>query len=339
MAAPRRRSTRSRRAATSAWGSRASKVPVRPLAASSSASSRRSRLGEVAVDQRVAGPAPEDSPQLRAGVEADAVVDGPEPPIGVPEAVRTLPIRVVDDGVEHGKGSNVLAGGVHHGDGPAGRGLPEKVPIQPGGTWPSGTRSTTRSSASGENGSPIQRWTDPGPSGPSRRTVGGTSRQPPASDTRWAATPDRRACPPGSPTAALSPTHRLVDGVGAVLGEEPHQHRQVGRVGDSSYDLEIPEQRSVVGRRAEVAVSDGSHWPAGRCGPSGRGGHRRRGRGRPAATMDRLRRASARLRWVKRHLERVPRRVTPRLPRRHRPRGPRPPRPPRARPGRGRGTR
>ena len=178
---------------------RASKVPVRPLAASSSASSRRSRWARS--PSTSGSPAqPQRTVRSRVGA-ADAVVDGPEPPIGVPEAVRTLPIRVVDDGVEHGKGSNVLASGVHHGDGPAGRGLPEKVPIQPGGTWPSGTRSTTRSSASGENGSPIQRWTDPGPSGPSGGRSAGraASRRPP---TRGWAASRPASVPSGSPTAA-----------------------------------------------------------------------------------------------------------------------------------------
>src|SRR3954470_8056089 len=63
---------------------------------------------QVVLDDRLPGPAPQHGAQLRGRGERHAVVDGPEAPLPVPEAVRALPVGVVEGGVEHGEGPHVV---------------------------------------------------------------------------------------------------------------------------------------------------------------------------------------------------------------------------------------
>ena len=79
--------------------------------------------------------------------------------------------------------------------------MPSKTCFQPGGTSPSWTSVTASWSGSGSR----QSWTMPGPCGPSRSQVGGTTSQPSASETRYAATSRSARVPTGKSQSGRSP--------------------------------------------------------------------------------------------------------------------------------------
>ena len=79
--------------------------------------------------------------------------------------------------------------------------MPSKTCFQPGGIEPSSTRVTASCSGSGS----CHTWTIPGPCGPSRSQVGGTTSQPSASETRRAATSRSASVPTGKSHSGRSP--------------------------------------------------------------------------------------------------------------------------------------
>ena len=283
---------------TSAGGSSASRPAPGCSSAASRATARRVQPGQLDVGQRLARPAPQHGAQLGSTWKRHAVVEPPQRPAAGRQQVRALAVGVVDDGVEHRDRGQVRAGrrarrttgcavvrlGLEHRqparlDPPGGHQVDQLVRARQdrrpriGGPGPRSTAAPSR------------------PSGPSRSTVGGTTSQPPAADTTYAATSRPARVPSGSPTAAARrgsacrctrvSTPSALDAAPAARGWRRRRAvpRARARRGQQLQQL-AASARSTGGR---TPVSAGSRWPAGRCGRSGRAGRRRTGRaaGRP----------------------------------------------------------
>ena len=145
----------------------------------------------------------------------------------------------------------------------------------------------------------MKSWNEPSPSGPSRRTVGGTSPQPSASDSRYAA--DLPPVEPARevPQRTLAPAG-LVDG--PALGSSPagdgDQEGGVGAPGHAALDLDLAalEQRQrrrsgrprATGEVVRHQFIRGQGWPSGSIGSP-----QNRQAGRPEATSSAARPAKA----------------------------------------------
>ncbi len=274
-------STRPRRAATSAWGSRASNASVRPLVASSSTSSRRSRRARSPSTSGSARPAPQHGPQLRVCTEADAVVDGPEPAVVSRRQWDPLRSELLITASSTAR-ERTSSRQVDHTDGPPDGVSPRARASTRRGTWPVRHEVHVLSSATARAGCRSS-------AGPPRdragRRAGRSAARPPShrlgDEVRGDLTAGERAV--REVPQRRFPAHRLVDGMTAMLGRGAAPARRgwtSRRLARRPRDPRAAPRRR---RRPEAAVSDGSHWPAGRCGPSGRGGRRRKGReaGRP----------------------------------------------------------
>ena len=153
--------------------------------------------------------------------------------------------------------------------------------------------------------------TMPGPNGPSRSTVGGTTPQPVAADDRYAATSRPASVPSGKSHSGRSPAHRLVDARGVdpveadrrVAGSRWRRRRAVPRpparraasssqrVGGRRAAGRTARRRATPrsARQRRYPLARGQMWPSGRAGQP-QNGHG----GRPAATTASARLAKAR---------------------------------------------
>ncbi len=131
--------------------------------------------------QRLPDPAPEHRAQLVLGVQRHPVVHPVDAVVGADQDVPALAVGVVDHDVERGHRAQRWVVGVHqHGRLAAASRGPAAPAASPSGTASGETTSTSSTSSRVST----HRCTMPGPNGPSRNTVGGTSDQPAACDTR-----------------------------------------------------------------------------------------------------------------------------------------------------------
>ena len=159
-------------------------------------------LGQLVLGQRLAGPAPQHGAQLVVGVEADAVVDAVAVAVGHRQHVAALAVGVVDHDVEDRHPAQRRGVLVDERDRlVAVVDAVEDVP--PAGRHRALARpaSTASCSASGS----CQTCTIPGPCGPSRSKVSGTTSQPSASETRRGRTSRSARVPSGKSHSGRSP--------------------------------------------------------------------------------------------------------------------------------------
>ena len=126
-------------------------------------------------------------------------------------------------------------------------------------------------------------WSEPGPCGPSRSTVGGIARPAErARDSRYAATSRRQSVPSGKSHSGASPAPGLVDREHRASAlADLRQERGVRRVGHQAERLQPPSPRSgalLQGQQPTVLVVTG---PAGRHSSSRCGGRSSPGRHGP----------------------------------------------------------
>ena len=279
--------------------------PGEQLARASCRARRRGRPPSRAqhLDSRRRAAAPRPSPTARCAaclrVEGHAVVDAVHRcRRGSAQHVTALAVGVVEHGVEHAP-SGAVGRRRRARARPAGRRTRARrgPAASPSGSALGATTSTSRSGSPStgldSTAAPCRART-----GPSRSTVGGTTSQPVASDTAYAATSRPASVPSGKSHSGRSPRDRLVDA--------GRRRRRRGSISQNSVALDAstsrPSTLEIAPRRAARGlvgradgstgrchgtrgVSGGSRWPAGRCDPAGSSGWPQNGHGgRPAAT-------------------------------------------------------
>ena len=172
--------------------------PRSPSRASGAASDPGGLLG----GERLAGPPPQHGAELGVGVERDAVVDAVPVAVGHLQHVPALAVGVVDHDVEHRHPAQRRRVLVDQRDRLV-------VLVDPVEDVPEARRDRARrrpaSRPPARSSGSRQSCTIPRPCGPSRRNVRGTTSQPSASLTRYAATSRWASVPSGKSHSGRSP--------------------------------------------------------------------------------------------------------------------------------------